>query len=143
MYRMNKTIVVFIFFLYQFCFSQGNEENTYILFDTSSKKEYFVEVDGKMIKEKFYRKGINKNGNITFSLGKEMLSFIKKDNKIDSCRIEYLKIINISNIDNLIKKVNNTNPLYPYKVFPNLFLVEKINDTIIVKYKVKWEYYIE
>ena len=72
-----------------------------------------------------------------------MLSFIKNNNKIDSCRIEYLKNINMSNIDILIKKVNKTNPLYPYKVFPNLFLVEKINDSIIAKYKVKWEYYIE
>lgn len=117
------------------------QQKTYLYFDASSDKTFSVEVNGKIITEQFYSKGINKNGDITFYINKEMFYLKKKE--VDTCKIEYLKNIKISNLSNLKIVVNKINPLYPYKVFPNLYLVEKINDSIIVKYKVKWEYYIE
>lgn len=137
-----KNITFIIILISQFCFSQQKvQQKTYLYFDASSDKTFSVEVNGKIITEQFYSKGINKNGDITFYINKEMFYLKKKE--VDTCKIEYLKNIKISNLSNLKIVVNKINPLYPYKVFPNLYLVEKINDSIIVKYKVKWEYYIE
>lgn len=143
MYRIKNRIVIFIVFLPFICICQINKQEVYLYFDETSPETYLVEVNGRMVKEKFYTKGVNKNGNVTFYMGREMLLFNKKNNKIDSCRIEHLENIKMSNIGTLIKKVNKTNAFYPYKVYPNLILIEKINDSIIAKYKVKWEYYIE
>ena len=137
-----KNIIIIIILISHFCFSQKKtQQKTYLHFDSSSEKTYSVEVNGKTITEQFYSKGIKKNGDITFFIGKEMFYFNKKE--IDTCKIEHLKNIKISDINNLKKKVKKINPLYPYKVFPKLYLIEKINDLLIVKYKVKWEYYIE
>lgn len=138
-----KNIKIFIIILLSnLSFSQNKERQiVYLYFDSTSEKKYSVEVNGRTIKEKYYNKGVKKNGNITFYIGKEMLSFNNKE--IDTCKIQYLENIKISNIKDLKKVVNKENPLYPFKVFPNLFLIEKINDSTIVKYRVKWEYYIE
>jgi len=142
MYRMKNIVIIVIAIFSQFCLSQSNnEERVYLEFNSSSEKTYLVEVNGRKIREKFYSKGIKKNGEITFYIGKEMLSF--NNTEIDTCRIGHLRNIKISNINDLKREVNKINAFYPYKVFPNLYLVEKINDSTIVKYKVKWEYYIE
>ncbi|MFD2727495.1 hypothetical protein [Hyunsoonleella rubra] len=135
-------IIVFVVSICHFCYSQTNN-NTYLYFDKLSGKTYTVEINGKKENEKFYSKGVKRNGDITFHIGKEMFLFLRNKNKVDSCKIEHLKSIKLSDVDNLVKVVNKINPLYPHKVFPNLFLVEKLNDSIVLKYKVKWEYYIE
>jgi hypothetical protein len=72
-----------------------------------------------------------------------MFRYYAKSTEIDSCNIKLLKVIKFSDLKTLDKEVNQVNPLYPYKVFPHLYLVEKINDSTILKYKVKWEYYIQ
>ena len=137
-----KNITIIIILISHFCFSQEKApKKTYLHFDSLSEKTYSVEVNGKITTEQFYSKGIKKNGDITFFIGKELFYFNKKE--VDTCKIEYLKNIKISDLNTLKKEVNKTNPLYPYKVFPNLYLVEKINESLIVKYKVKWDYYIE
>ena len=137
-----KNITTIIILISHFCFSQEKApQKTYLYFDSSSEKTYSIEVNGKKTTEQFYSKGIKKNGDITFFIDKEMFYFNKKE--VDTCKIEYLKNIKISDLNTLKKEVNKTNSLYPYKVFPNLYLVEKINESLIVKYKVKWEYYIE
>ena len=137
-----KNITIIMILISHFCFSQEKvQQKTFLHFDATSEKTYSVEVNGRIITEPFYSKGVKKNGDITFYIGKEMFYFNKK--KVDTCKIEYLKNIKMSDLSILKKEVNKTNPLYPYKVFPNLYLVEKINDLLIVKYKVKWEYYIE
>lgn len=137
-----KNITIIIILISHFCFSQERSKlKTYLHFDSSSKKTYSVELNGKTTTEQFYSKGIMKNGDITFYIGKEMFYFNNKE--VDTCKIEHLKNIKISDLNILKKEINKTNPLYPYKVFPKLYLVEKINDSLIVKYKVKWEYYIE
>lgn len=129
-------------FISHFCFSQKKlKQKKYLHFDATSKKTYTIEVNGKIIAEPYYSKGVKKNGNITFYICKEM--FYSDQKEIDTCKIEYLKNVKMSDLSILKKDVNRTNPLYPYKVYPNLYLVEKISDSTIVKYKVKWEYYIE
>lgn len=136
-----KNILIIICFT-QFCFCQTKKEQAvYLNYDSNSKITYLVEINGKKVKEKFYSMGIKKSGEITLYIGREMFSSHIKKN--DTCKIDYLKNIKFSKIENLKNEVKKINPLYPYKVYPNLFLVEKINDTTIVKYKVKWEYYIE
>nr|WP_099565240.1 hypothetical protein [Gaetbulibacter sp. 4G1] len=140
---MKKLILLFLLLIIsQEVLSQAIEKKIYVYFDTFSKETYSYEVgNGKIRKKKVYIKEFKKNGNIIFYIGKEMLSLDKKE--IDTCRVEYLKNIKISDFNTLKKDVNKINSLYPYKVFPNLYLVEKVNDSVIVKYKVKWEYYIE
>ncbi|MBC8755858.1 hypothetical protein H2O64_14365 [Kordia sp. YSTF-M3] len=137
----NLTSILLLFSCF-FCLAQEvKKQNVYLHFDSNSKKTYLVEVNGKNIKEKFYTKGIKKDGEITFYIDKEM--FLSNKKQADTCSVIYLKNIKISNIEDLKKDVDKINPLYPYKVYPNLFLIEKINDSTIVKYKVRWEYYIE
>ncbi|MFK7749124.1 MAG: hypothetical protein AB8B65_12085 [Kordia sp.] len=63
--------------------------------------------------------------------------------KIDTLSINYLKDVKISDITDLKEAVAKTNPLYPFKVFPNLYIVEKIDASTLLKYKVKWKYYVE
>ncbi|WP_430409133.1 hypothetical protein [Kordia sp.] len=140
---MKKLILCLtLFFISQNGLSQTNDENTYLFFDNLSNETYSYEIgNGKMGTEKIYTKGIKKNGEITFYIRKEMFSSNVK--KTDTCVIANLKNIKMSNIEDIKKEVNKINPLYPFKVFPNLYLVEKINDSTIVKYKVKWQYYIE
>ena len=138
---MKKLILLFTIIFFQFSFSQSKEKK-FILFDLASYSAYNEELgNGKVGIKKTFIKEFKENGFITFYIGKEMFYFDKKE--VDTCRIEFLDKIKISDINILKNKVNNLNTLYPYKVFPNLYLVEKINDSLIVKYKVKWVYYIE
>lgn len=143
MYTMKKIIFYLtLLLIFQKGLSQTNEKNTYLFFDNLSNETYSYEIgDGRIGTEKIYNKVIRKNGEITFYIRKEKFSFSKKE--ADTCVIGHLKNIKILNIEDLKKDVNKINPLYPFKVFPNLFLVEKINDSTIVKYKVRWEYYIQ
>ncbi len=83
-----------------------------------------------------------KDGKIDFYICNESFIWTRKS-KIDTLSTKDLVKIKFSNILDLIKIVNNVNPLYPAKVFRKVYLVEKLNDSIIVKYDVKWEYYIE
>ena len=142
MCRMRKLILFLSLMICQKALSQVNEKRIYVYFDGFSNETYSYEIgNGETGRERVYIKELQENGSIVFYIRKEMLSF--KENEIDTCEVEYLKNIKISDLKTLKKKVVKINPLYPYKVFPNLYLVEKVNDSTIVKYKVKWEYYIE
>ena len=143
MYRLKKIMLILLLSLIsQKVLSQKSENKIYLLFDNSSMETYNYEIgDGKIGTEKVYIKELKKNKDIIFYINKEMFYFKKKE--VNTCKIECLRSIKISDLKKLKKEVNKRNSLYPYKVFPNLYLVEKINDSIIVKYKVKWEYYIE
>ena len=138
MCRIKYIILVLLFLLF---YQKGvSQKIVYVSFDNSSKEMYDYEIgNGQIGKEKIYIKEFKKNQKIYFYIKKELF----ESEEIDTCKIEYLKNIKVSDLSTLKKEVNRTNPLYPYKVFPNLYLVEKINDSLIVKYKVKWEYYIE
>lgn len=138
--------VLSILFIFMFLLSpqELKEETIYIQFNSHSNKVYSYETsNGKYAKEMIYRKEKKGNGNYHFYIGKELFSFNSKKNIIDTCSVEKLKHISFTPIKKAKKKVDKTNGLYPYKVFNKVFLVEKINDSVIVKYDVKWEYYIE
>ncbi|WP_046758702.1 hypothetical protein [Kordia jejudonensis] len=138
----NLVLHLSLFLISQNVLSQTNEKNTYLIFDNLSNQTYSFEIgNGKIGTEKIFRKEKKKEGNIKFYIKKEM--FLSNKKQSDTCTIDNLKNIKVSKIEDLKKDVNKINPLYPYEVFPNLYLVEKINDSTIVKYKVKWQYYIE
>ena len=143
MYRLKKIMLILLLSLIsQKVLSQKSENKIYLLFDNSSMETYNYEIgNGKIRIKKVYNKVLQKNKDIIFYIYKEKFYFKAKE--VDTCKIECLRSIKISDLKKLKKEVNKRNSLYPYKVFPNLYLVEKINDSIIVKYKVKWEYYIE
>lgn len=141
---MKNLIVILIIGLYSQSISSQNKEKKFIMFDSLSNETYVHEIgNGKKENTKVYTKNRKKNGDINFYIRKELFHYSSVIDKIDTCNIEYLKVIKISNIDSLKEDVNKINPLYPYKVYPNLYIVEKVNDSTIVKHKVKWEYYIE
>jgi len=84
----------------------------------------------------------NKNDRDRFYICNEL--FIpEKDSRIKKCKINYLKAIEFSHIDDLIEIVNKENPLYPSKVYPIIYLVEKINKREMLIHEVKWQYYTE
>jgi hypothetical protein len=137
-----KFLLLFIVYS-NLSFSQSNE-NKYLMFNSLSEANYEYEIgNGKNEIRKVFIKEPKKNGDIIFYIKDKMFRYYKKANEIDSCSLKHANDITFSTLKSLETKVNDINPYYPYKVFPNLYLVEKINDSIIVKYKVKWEYYIE
>ena len=130
--------------IFQNLSAQVNNEDVYIIFESSSNKSYEYEVgNGEVGKEKIYRKELKKNGDMLFYIKKELFRYIGHTDPIDTCKIANWPKNNISKISDLKIKVDSINPLYPYKVFPNLFLFEKLNDSIFVGYRVNWEYYLE
>lgn len=141
---MKKLKFLLLFIVYSnLSFSQSNE-NKYLMFNSLSETNYEYEIgNGKKEIRKVFIKEPKKNGDIIFYIKDKMFRYYKKANEIDSCSLKHANDITFSTLKSLETKVNDINPYYPYKVFPNLYLVEKINDSIIVKYKVKWEYYIE
>lgn len=108
---------------------------------SNSSDEYEMG-NGKKEIRKNYIKELKKNEDIVFYINDNMFKYYKR-NEIDSSKIKHLNNSNFSKLKSLKKKVNEVNPYYPYKVFPNLYLVEKINDSLFVKYEVKWEYHIK
>ena len=120
-----------------------NKETIYLNFDINSKETCRTLKDGGgYLNVKKFQKIKQKNGDLDFYICEELFLF-KRNLEPDVCSIKQVKNIKISKIEDLKKIVDKENPLYPYRVFPHLYLVEKINDSTILKYKVKWEYYIE
>ncbi|MGG8498101.1 hypothetical protein ACQY1Q_16975 [Tenacibaculum sp. TC6] len=129
-------------------FSQENKETIYLLFNNDNKKTCKVEtefshdndgvIDGYKTTGK-YRKKNTKNF-IYFNICDEKFSFNRKKNKVDTCNIYYLKNIKFSTIDYINKKVKSSNLGYLFKnsIFKNIYIIEKISEKTIVKYKVSW-----
>ncbi|MDW5290834.1 hypothetical protein [Formosa sp. PL04] len=141
---MRKYIYIILVLSLNFSFAQ-KEQAVYLSFN--SKNDEFCQVQEKdrgryhaVENTKKYLKIEQKNGEIDFYICKELFTSKKE---IDTCDRTYLNKIKISKIEELKKVVDKTNPLYPDKVFPNLYLVEELNDTTIIKHKVRWKYYIE
>lgn len=140
--KIKFLLTIILIFLSHHTVSQSNHKR-YLLFNSPSNSSNEYEIgDGKKEIRKNYIKELRKNGDIVFYINDNMFRYYKR-NEIDSSKIKHLKNINFSKLKSLKKKVNKVNPYYPYKVFPNLYLVEKINDSLFVKYEVKWEYYIK
>lgn len=138
--------LIFIFALSQKIIAQQNK-TIYLLFDSKSNeicnipKSEQGRYHGDTKAKRFLK--INTNINeVKFYICKERF-LLYSNSKNDTCSVKFIEKIKISDIFELKKIVNKENPLYPYKVFKNIFLIEKINDSTFVKYKVKWQYYIE
>ena len=135
-----------------FCFVFENsiaqqKEVVYLLFDSKSESpciipesqrgRYHSEIDKvKDLKLK------QKDGSVVFYICKESFHW-DNNSKIDTCVNKNLEKIRFSNLSDLIRTVNNENPLYPNKVFKNVYLIEKVNDSVLLKYNVDWRYYVE
>ena len=89
-----------------------------------------------------YQKIVQENGTIDFYIDKQFFEW-KGSRRKDTCTIEEINRITFSNMGNLIKKVEETDPLYPSRVFEKIYLVEKLGSNQFVKYDVVWRHYIE
>lgn len=89
-----------------------------------------------------YQKIIQENGTIDFYIDKQFFEW-KGSRKKDTCTIEDIGKITFSNMGDLIKKVEETNPLYPSSVFDKVYIVEKVGNNQFVRYDVEWRHYIE
>lgn len=119
------------------------KETVHLNFDLNSKETCKVLKDGGgYLNVQKFKKIKQKNGSIDFYICEELFSF-KRNLNPDIRNIKHLKSIKISQIEDLKNIVNKINPLYPHDVFKKVFLVEKINDSTIAIYDVKWQYYIE
>lgn len=143
---MKKYIYIILVLSFKFSFAQ-KEQAVYLKFDSKSEESCQIQEkdkgryhNNKKQKKYIKNKSSSKDYSYRFYICKELFLAYKK---IDTCNIKYLNNIKISKLIELKKVVEKTNPLYPEKIFPNLYLVEKINDSTIIKYKVKWKYYIE
>jgi len=142
-----KNFIVILFFLFlKTSIAQQNEVINLWIDSKSEEKcnipksqrgRYHSEINTVNKYEKYVSKS-----KIRFYICKELFVWTKKY-KIDTCSVKNIKGINFSSILDLIEKVNNKNPLYPEKVFKKTYIFEKINDSVMVKYNVKWKYYIE
>lgn len=141
MYRITKISLILAFLFLSISYAQ-EKETVYLNFDLNSKETCKTPKEGGgYLNIKKFRNIKQKNKDIDFYICKELFLF-KSGLKPDTCTIKYLKNIKISKIEDLKKIVKIENPLYPFKVFEKVYLVDKINDSTIVKYDVKWEYYI-
>lgn len=141
-------LVTVVLVLGSSCVAQDkSEEIVFLHFENNSdatcdiSEEQQGRFSGKTETKK-YKKISQKNGEIHFYICKEL--FIFSNNKAkEILKSDYLKNIKFSAIKDLINQVHESNPLYPDKAFDKIYIIEKISDKKITKYKVKWQYYIE
>lgn len=118
-------------------------ETKYLMFDLVNNPNYTYETgSGKNVTRCRYVKEEKKNGVVVFFIENNRFVFTPLDSQTYCKRVKRQNVV-FSDVDSLLTIVNKTNPFYPYKVFPNLYIVDSITDDEIMKYKVKWEYYIE
>lgn len=145
---MKRYLPIIVLFIFKILSAQ-EKQPTYLEFD--AKSEQLCEVSkndtGRYHSTEKTKKYVKIKSNskehlYRFYICKDLFLFSKKE-RVDTFNIANLKDIKISKIEDLKKEVNKINILYPYKVFPNLYIIEKIDDTTYVSYKVKWKYYIK
>jgi len=143
-----KTYYLFSLFFVFFSISLAQEKSTkYVFFDSNSSEICKIPESQQgryhgTTSIKRYIKTMKKDETIDFYICNELFSLNKKTN-IDTCSTDYLKTIKLSKIEDLIIRVNKENPLYPDQVFEKIYIIEQINDSTLLKYNVKWQYYIE
>jgi hypothetical protein len=123
----------------------STKKTIYLFFDRNSNETCKVLKDGGgyLDQKKFQKiKSFQSKFRYRFYICNELF-LLEKNKNIDTCTIEYLQNIKFSNVENLRKTINQVNPLYPWKVFKKVYIVEKIDEEKIVKYDVKWQHYIE
>ncbi|MGB6269763.1 MAG: hypothetical protein WBF67_12220 [Olleya sp.] len=142
-------IALFLFGL-NLGFSQTNdsikevEDKIYILFDIESKLEYSYENgSGSTETSKVFVKEEKNNGEVDFFIKKELLKFYNNKKELDTICLNHFKDLKFSIIEELRKIVDKKNQLYPYKIFNNIILIEKLSEDKYLQYRVRWEFYIE
>lgn len=125
----------------------GQTRVVYLFFDASSPStcEVGPEMAGRFHESKSvksFEKAKSKTGDIRFYLCKELFQYASSDGVAEISETELAKL-EFSDLDNLIKKVSKENPLYPSKVFPIIYIIEKGEGKSYLKYPVEWKYYIE
>ena len=142
-----KVLVNILFCLCFLGLSAQKKQTIYLMFDSKNQESCTLSKGDRgrfhnTNETKKYEKISTQNGEIDFYLCKELFTLNKKE-KVETYPIGYLKNFKFSRLQDLKKVVNKENPLYPHKIFKKVYIIEKINDSIIVKYDVKWRYYIE
>lgn len=125
----------------------GQTRVVYLFFDASSPSTCDVgsEMAGRFHESKNVRafeKVKASTGAISFYLCKELFRYEGADEVEEVSQAELGKL-KFSDLDDLIQKVAETDPLYPSKVFPKIYVIEKGEGESYRKYPVKWEYYVE
>lgn len=116
----------------------AQEKEVFLCFDNFSSETYLKENGiGITISEKKYYKSLT-----NFFIQSELFENLKHPIN-DTLNSSELNKITFSNVDSLKLKVKKSNAYYPFKVFPNISLIEKISENKFIKHKVKWVYYIE
>lgn len=139
---MKKVLFISCLGFFQLLFCQ-QKDKVYILFDLKSNQTCEVYKDGGgLTKQRKFQIIHQRDGDIDFYVCKELFT-LKKGLKPDTLSINFLKDIKFSETENLKKIVDEVNPFYPFKVFKKVYLVEIINKTSLIRYDVKWQYYIE
>jgi len=140
--------LLFFFYAITVNYAIGQQRQTiYLNFDSLSQEICIIpknEIQNYHDKSevKKYQKKIQKNGEVFFYICGELF-ILPKNTLKDTCSIDDLKNIDLSDIFKLKKNVESVNPLYPEKVFEKVYLIEQINEKYFVKHEVNWEYYIE
>lgn len=118
------------------------EENSTEICNIPNEQKGRYHGDKKIEKYKKIKSSDSNKDSYQFYVCNELFIF-ENEKRIKKCGTNYLDNVQFSNIKDLIVIVNNKNPLYPFKVFPNIYIVEKANEKEIFLYKVKWQHYVE
>ncbi len=135
---MKHPLILIIFFLSSILsFSQTKKEIVYILFDKTSKEVCSVEDgSGNLLTIKKYRE-VDNNKVINFHVCNQKFVYKKETSKKDTCSTNILTRINLKDLNYLLQKYHE-NKEFKYQVFEKIFIVEKVSESIIVKYDVNW-----
>ena len=139
MYKLKILLSIFFMVFSAIAFSQ---EPKFIYFDGSSNENYTKEDgSGNTNSEKLFQKSLV-NGHLKYFIKGELFMVLNHKNS-EILNEDDLKNTNFSSIDKLKIKVQEENVYYPYKVYPDIFLIEKVSENKYQKFKVKWVYHIE
>lgn len=118
----------------------AQEKEAYLFFNQDkSEKIKVINEDGETSEIDKYRKIIQENGNIDFYIGQEVFTHYPKS-KIDTCKNAVLKHVKLSKVCDLYKTWEKSGLFLNTNVFNTIYILEKENDSFIIKYEVKWQY---
>ncbi|WP_140160664.1 hypothetical protein [Algoriphagus antarcticus] len=115
-----------------FCNDYG--EATYLFFNAQSDSicQLHPDMKGRFHKTenvKQFNKAKNNDGSVIFYICNEKFSYSIKNFEaaVSLSEVEFYKL-KMSNLNELIEVVNKDNPLYPDKVYGNVFIIEKTKE---------------
>lgn len=127
-----------------FTFSYSQEKEIFLLFNSTVQPQTCNWNEKDKVKNEYEKGSIIKNSKelTTYYINHELFQEIpSQKSSIHPCSI--IKRLNFSDINELKAIVKKKNPLYPFKVFPNIYIIEKLHGDNYKMVKVKWLHYIE